>query len=366
MSKILNPELFIDVVSDKDIDTYGIKYIGSKKKLLPFIGEAIKDLNISTAVDVFTGTTRVAQYLRQKGIQCDTSDLSWAATSYAYSYVHNKDNAHLLTYINEMNALPGVDGWLTENYTGTVDESLQRGEGRCFRPKNTRRADSARDYVDTLTSLDHWEKSTLITSIIKALDSVDNTVGVQQAYLKEWCERSNNDIKFELPKCINGPIGMHYEGSCLVNSYRTVDLAYLDPPYSPHQYSTYYHIWDSVARWDKPQTSLKSKRRIDRVAKQPECDASMTSPWNSKNTAGQAFSDLINRLPARYILISYSNESIMPEKELMDICQSFGKTSISYIDYRRNIMSQIGNAGKDADKKQTNQEWLVLIDKEST
>lgn len=361
MSNKLNPDLFKDFVDE--IDTYGIKYIGSKKKLLPFIGEAIKDLKIETAIDVFTGTTRVAQYLKQKNIRCDTSDLSWAATCYAMTYVHNKDNSHLLKYINEMNCLGGVRGWLTANYTGTVDESEKRGEGRCFRPKNAMRADAARDYVESLVNLETWEKSTLITSIIKGLDSVDNTVGVQQAYLKEWCDRSNNDIKFELPTCISGKPGMHYEGSCLVNEYRTADLAYLDPPYSPHQYSTYYHIWDSIARWDKPNTALKSRRRIDRVAKTSEYDNKMTSPWNSKTTAGQAFTDLIARLPTKYILVSYSNESIMPEDELMKICNNFGKTTISHIDYRRNIMSQIGNASKNADKKQTNQELLILIDK---
>ena len=59
--------------------------------------------------------------------------------------------------------------------SGSVAETEKRGEGRCFRPKNTKRADAARDYIETLTSLDHWEKSTLITSIIRGLDSVDNT-----------------------------------------------------------------------------------------------------------------------------------------------------------------------------------------------
>ena len=363
MSNKLNPDLFVDI--DDEIVTYGIKYIGSKKKLLPFIGKAVSTLNVKTAIDVFTGTTRVAQYLKQKNIRCDTSDLSWAATCYAMTYVHNSDNQHLVKYITELNQLAGVDGWLTANYTGAVAESEARGEGRCFRPKNTRRADAARDYIETLTGLETWEKLTLITSIIKGLDSVDNTVGVQQAYLKEWCDRSSNDIKFELPTCIAGQAGIHYEGSCLTNDYRSADLAYLDPPYSPHQYSTYYHIWDSIARWDKPETALKSRRRIDRVAKKEEYDSSMTSLWNSKNTAGQAFNDLISRLPVRYVLVSYSNESIMPEKDLLDICNSFGKTSISYIDYRRNIMSQIGNANKDADKGQTNQEWLILIDKDS-
>ena len=346
-------------------DTHGVKYIGSKKKLLPYIGKALEPLGIKTAIDVFAGTTRVAQYLRQNGIQTDTSDLSWATTSYAYTYVHNQDNKHLQKYIDEMNKFTGVDGWLSENYSGAVSQEDPRGDGRCFQLKNTRKADEARDFVESLDILE-WEKHTLITSIIKALDGVDNTVGVQQAYLKEWCERSYKNIEFVLPSNISGPRGIHYEGSCLEVPYREADIAYLDPPYSPHPYSTYYHIWDSIVRWDKPATSLKARRRIDRVANSEEYDDSMKSPWNHKNTALGAFEEVLGVLPTRYSLISYSNESIVDQAELVTCCKKYGTVSVTEIDYKRNIMSQIGNAAQNnPDKNQKNKELLILIDTQS-
>jgi adenine-specific DNA-methyltransferase len=346
------------------IDTYGVKYLGSKRDLLPYIGKIVSDIgDVRTAIDAFSGTTRVAQYLRQSGIATTTSDLSWATTCYAGTYVHNGNNAHLQTHVDIMNGLDGVDGWLTANYTGE-GSTEEKADGRCFQAKNTRRADAARDYIDTL-SLQPWERSTLITSVIRGLDAVDNTVGVQQAYLKAWCKRSHNDIVFNLPVCLSGPTATHIEGSCLDAQYGDHDLAYLDPPYSAHSYATYYHIWDSIAKWDKPETSLKARRRIDRVAKSEVYDSGFDSPWNRRASALSAFAELVDRLPVRYVLVSYSDESLVERSALLAEMSRFGKIELVEVDYKRNIMSQIGNAVKngDAEKGQRNTEMMILLRK---
>lgn len=352
---------FVGIDDPELIETYGIKYLGSKKSLLPFIGQVVMDLGVKTALDCFSGTTRVAQYLRQIGIATTTSDLSWATTHYAQTFVHNKDNRHLSEFVKEMNQIAPYRGWLTENYSG-IDVNEEREDGRCFQPKNTMKADAARDYIDTL-DLEPWEQSTLITSVIRALDSVDNTVGVQQAYLKQWCKRSYNDIRFDLPPCIDGLTSVHLQGDCLKLQYDECDLAYVDPPYSPHSYSTYYHIWDSIAAWDKPKTALKARRRLDRVTKSADYDEGMESPWYRASKSLPAFSTLLSRLPAKHILISYNDESIVAKDDLLDLCLEFGSVSLKEIDYKRNIMCGIGNADKNGDGQvnQKNKELLILI-----
>ena len=349
----------------EEITTHGVKYIGSKRTIVKHIGDMVSSLDIKTAIDVFSGTTRVAQYLKQNGIRMVTSDLSWATTCYAYTYVHNRDNKHLQSKIEEMNNLAPVRGWLTKNYTGDIPEEEKHGYGRCFQIKNSMKADAARDWINE-QQLEGWEKYTLITSVIHALDAVDNTVGVQQAYLKDWCARSKNDIKFKLPAYVKGPIGEHFEGNALTIDYPECDLAYLDPPYSQHSYAEYYHIWDSIVRWDKPETDLKAKRRVDRVAKHANFNGSMKSLWNT-NEAKKAFDALINRLPVKYVLISYSDESLVAKNELMEICYRYDENyKIKEIDYKRNIKSQTGNAtidGNEVEKNQKNKELLILIEK---
>ena len=66
------------------------------------------------------------------------------------------------------------------------------------------------------------------------------------------------------------PIGEHYTGDALTIDYPPAALAYLDPPYSPHEYSTYYHIWDSIVRWDKPEVDMATNRRVDRCSHREE------------------------------------------------------------------------------------------------
>lgn len=347
-------------------ETYGVKYIGSKRDLLPHIGAVVKELGCETAIDVFSGTTRVAQYLRQMGIQTTTSDLSWATTCYANTFVHNDDNSHLAYYVAEMNMLTPTFGWLSANYTGELPQDAARSDGRCFQMKNAMKADRARDYVEkNVYKLEPWEQATLITSIIRALDAVDNTVGVQQAYLKEWCKRSYNPIEFKLPPCVDGPTSVHLEGDALTLDYEPHDVAYLDPPYSAHAYSTYYHIWDSIARWDKPETALKARRRVDRVAKHDAFDPSMNSLWNRPKEALGAFDQLLGRLPVKHAIVSYSDESLVKREDLIAKCEEHGDVRVIEIDYARNIMSQIGNAAKNGPvaSGQRNTELLIVVTK---
>jgi adenine-specific DNA-methyltransferase len=143
-------------------------------------------------------------------------------------------------------------------------------------------------------------------------------------------------------------------------------VAYIDPPYSAHSYSTYYHIWDSVTRWDKPAVGLKTNRRIDRVSSAAEYDDSMNSAWNSKRTALSSFITLIARLPARYVLVSYNDESLVPLETLLTALRAaYSPVVVKMIPYKRNIMAQIGNAAAAEEHKTENSEVLIWIAKPS-
>jgi len=208
----------------------------------------------------------------------------------------------------------------------------------------------------------------LVACLIFALDKVDNSVGVQQAYLKSWATRTAEPLTLvDLPFHGGGVAGRHYVGNCMELAYEEADLAYIDPPYSAHSYSTYYHIWDSITRWDKPAVSLTTNRRIDRVSGAAEFDGGMVSSWNSKRTALESFMTVCEALPVRQILISYNNESILSGKIVVDaLKERFGAEAVAVeeIPYKRNIMSQIGNATLYKDEFKTeNVEYLIWVKK---
>ena len=83
---------------EKKITTYGIRYLGSKSKILPLIIEVINGLDKDDmrVIDVFTGTTRVAQALKQEGYDVITSDLSWASEVYSEAFICNEGEVSYL------------------------------------------------------------------------------------------------------------------------------------------------------------------------------------------------------------------------------------------------------------------------------
>ena len=347
------------------IETKGIRYLGSKNKIIPKLVEVIEALPLEnkTMIDVFTGTTRVAQAFKERGWTLTTSDLSWASEAYSANFVGLSDNSHLQTYIDEMNELEGETDWLTNNYCDVTGAA--GGTVRVWKPKNGQKADAMRNYVENL-DISRQEKMCLITSIIFSLDKIDNTVGLQQAYLKKWSsKRVDTDLKVSLLSSVAGTAGTHIVGDALKIEYPNAEVAYLDPPYTAADYSTYYHIWDSITAWDKPQVALKTNRRVDRVKSGDQHDTAMKSPWYSKRSALKATKQLIDRLPVRYCVFSYSDEGLIPKEDMEKLCSEYTSVEWHEKEHDRHVMSRIGAGGSEAenaDKKKLS-EWIIVIEK---
>jgi len=347
------------------IETKGIRYLGSKNKIIPKLVEVIEALPLEnkTMIDVFTGTTRVAQAFKERGWTLTTSDLSWASEAYSANFVGLSDNSHLQTYIDEMNELEGETDWLTNNYCDVTGAA--GGTVRVWKPKNGQKADAMRNYIENL-DISRQEKMCLITSLIFSLDKIDNTVGLQQAYLKKWSsKRVDTDLKVSLLSSVAGKAGTHIVGDALKIDYPNAEVAYLDPPYTAADYSTYYHIWDSITAWDKPQVALKTNRRVDRVKSGDQHDTAMKSPWYSKRSALKATKQLIDRLPVRYCVFSYSDEGLIPKEDMEALCAEYTSVEWHEKEHDRHVMSRIGAGGSEAenaDKKKLS-EWIIVIEK---
>lgn len=368
-------------------ETYGVKYIGSKAALLPeihaFVAEQLPSsaagaAGTATLLDVFTGTTRVAQSFRAAGWRVVSSDLSWASEAYAHAFLlRTADSGRripdLLARLRILMAEPlkasAKPGWIQTNYCDVV--TADGGIVKMWKPENGSKADRVRDAIqlwETSGEVSHHEAMILVACLLFALDKVDSSVGVQQAYLKTWAARASNPLVLnDLPFPGGGPAGEHLVGDSLQLAYPAATVAYLDPPYSGHSYATYYHIWDSITRWDKPAVGLKTNRRADRISGSAEFDAAMQSPWNSKGKALGAFMALVARLPVQYVCISYNDESLVPLETLEGaLKEKYGAAAVTVkkIPYKRNIMCQIGNAeakAAEGEAKTENHEVLMWV-----
>lgn len=99
--------------------TEGIKYTGSKLKIIPYILRAIEGLEINTALDAFSGSTRVAQAFAQIGFNTTANDISEWSYVFANCYLKaTKPDSFYQEYIDELNGLKGYKGCFSEHYGG--------------------------------------------------------------------------------------------------------------------------------------------------------------------------------------------------------------------------------------------------------
>jgi len=228
-----------------------------------------------------------------------------------------------------LHARPGVDGYFTETFCV---------QSRFFQPHNGRRVDAMRTAIerDYRTS---WLYPVLLTSLIEAADRVDSTTGVQMAYVKQWAPRSFRPLELRAPELLPGPGRAVRGDACdLVGTAGSFDFAYLDPPYNQHRYFTNYHIWETLVRWDEPETYGVARKRVDAR------DDATRSVFNSKRAMPAALADLLVRARAEVVVVSHNDESWVTADELTRMLRDAGHEEVHLLafDSKRYVGAQIG------------------------
>ncbi len=308
-----------------------MKYIGSKRRFIPVLGDLLEQSGATTALDLFTGSTRVACEFKRRGATVTAVDTARYSEVYAQTFIATDagavDQKELDDAIDALNQLPGAPGYFTETFCV---------QSRFFQPKNGARIDAIRDRLDA-----EYRGSPLfpilLTALIEAADRVDSTTGVQMAYLKTWAPRSSNDLELRAPTLIPG-VGMAVRADAteVASTLGPFDLAYLDPPYNQHRYYTNYHVWETLVAWDRPDHYGVACKRTD--ARDPETK----SVFNSKRTMPAALAEVIAAVDARLVVVSYNNEGWVSLDDLRDMCGVHGRVETLAFDSRRYIGAKIG------------------------
>jgi adenine-specific DNA-methyltransferase len=354
------------------IKTQGIKYAGSKLKIIPYILECIKDLEIKTVLDGFSGSTRVSQAFAQAGYDVTSSDISYLSETCAKCFLlHDKNKEYYQKILNQLNSLKGYNGWFTTYYGGDENMKVKMP----FQKKNTRKLDAIRDKIEEL-KLNDIDKSVILTSLLFALDSVDSTLGHFSSYLSTWSDRSYKDLILKLPN-LQKTTGCHKiirNDIFEVVKNNSFDLAYFDPPYGSNnekmppsrvRYAAYYHLWTTIIKHDKPALFGKVNRRED---SRDMISASVFEEFRKNNDgsfiAMEAIRTLIQNTRARYILLSYSSGGRATKEELTRILNESGKVlKIIEIDYKKNIMSTMRWTNEWINSDGVHKEYLFLMEK---
>ena len=317
-----------------------IKYLGSKRRLVSELGRLFAAAGAHTGLDLFTGTTRVAQEFNRQGgfTTCvDTAAYSEVlAQCYVVTDAAHVDAAELAEALVRLESLPDRRGYVTEVFCE---------QARYFHPDNGVRIDAIRDGIDDLYG-DHRLRPVLLTALLEAADRVDSTVGLQMAYLKAWAPRALRPLRLKAPELTPGTgRALRGDAAAVAPSLEPVDVAYLDPPYNQHRYFTNYHVWETLVRWDAPEYYGVACKRVDAR------DEATRSPFNSKRTIAAALAGVIEQVRARTVVVSFNNEGFVPLPALLEMCEARGHpVEVLAFDTRRYIGQRLGVFGPDGRK----------------
>lgn len=355
--------------------TEGIKYAGSKLKLIPHILAMAKKVKAARVLDGFAGTTRVSQALAQSGYEVICNDVAVWSEVFGVCYLRAKKRPEEYSgLIDHLNQLPPMDGWFTLHYGGDPRPSAE--PKRPWQIQNTRKLDAIREEIERL-ALPWEDKCVALTSLILALDQVDSTMGHYASYLREWSPRSYRSLQLKVPSVLNTQQTHQVERSDIFDLLpRTrADLAYYDPPYGSNnekmppsrvRYSAYYHPWTSICLFDRPPLFGRANRRAD------SSDAIAAGAFEEfrRDASGEslavgAIRRLLTESTAPHIILSYSSGGRATAQELQDVISSGGRLLETLeIDYRRNVMAGMKWTNewlRDADVP--NREFLFLIER---
>jgi len=362
-------------------ETEGIKYAGSKLKLIPHIIELVRETNAKTILDGFSGTTRVSQALSQLGYRIIANDVAIWSRIFSICYLLNKrPRSYYESIIAHLNSLSPKYGWFTENYGGEPNNgsALQKdGFKKPWQIHNTMKLDAIREEIERM-ELDEITKAVLLTSLILALDSVDSTIGHYSSYLSKWSPRSYNRMVLRVPKVIEQKeehVVFQNDIFELLDKIEA-DIAYFDPPYGSNnekmppsrvRYSSYYHIWTTIILNDRPKLFGKARRRCDTsdTVAASVFEEFRRNPATGRFIAVEAIERMITQIKVKYVILSYSSGGRATAEDLQDSIKKVGKLQkVVEVNYQKNVMACMKWTNewiREAEKP--HREFLFLIEK---
>jgi len=357
-----------------------MRFIGCKENLLGFIEKFIQERDIKGNIfcDLFAGTASVGKHFKKLGYKIISTDLLYF--SYVLQKVYIEQNQYpkflrLLKHlkidpveatlfttesqnakevIKYLNNLEGKEGFIYKNYSpeGTKGQTYVR---KYFTGENAKKIDAIREKIEEWKDkelINEQEYFFLLCSLIEAVPFVANISGTYAAFLKTWDKRAFKKLTLEVPEIIKSNEShkvFNINGLELLDQIKEIDILYLDPPYNERQYAPNYHILETIAKWDNPPIKGVTGMRPYQEQKSEFCNP---------KTAIKALEKILKKRNFKHLILSYNNEGIMPEKEIISLFKKYGKTEVVEQDYQR---YKSNSNGKQKDKVKERLYYLKIV-----
>tara|TARA_Y100000389_G_scaffold125222_1_gene122587 strand:+ start:2526 stop:3518 length:993 start_codon:yes stop_codon:yes gene_type:complete len=306
-------------------DIQNRRYIGSKATLSDWIFENIPDkYKAGTFVDIFAGTGVIAKNAMSEFNKVIINDFLYSnfviytAFFGKGSFSKNK----LENFFKLMNDSRNIESnYVSKNY------------GDKYFSKNTaKKIGFIREEIENKKyGLNKREKSIALASLLYSADKIALTVGHYEVFHRQQKE-TQPFIYSMIQPYKNTNVEIYREDSNKLVKKIKGDIFYVDPPYNSRQYSRFYHVLETITKWDKP--------KLEGVAMKPPTE---NASEYSKTKAPVVFKDLINNIDAKLIVVSYNNtykskssssKNKIELEEIEELMKNKGKTEIISRDHK--------------------------------
>ena len=313
-----------------------IRYMGNKNKLLEFIVPEIEKLTMPGDIicDIMAGTNSIGYACKKRNIVV-SNDIQY------YSYVVAK--CLLSNY-----ALPSSDDMhrdLDDNYNKNKEEKfysffIENYTDTYFAYNQCLDIDSLRYAIEKVEN--KAKQYLYLTMLMSAMCKAQSTTGHFAQYMDKnhkriiplrelsiydlFYSKIEDFYQFNTSSYENFCYNLDFKDLFKEDIIKKVSCFYLDSPYTMDQYSRFYHVLETVCKYDNPTLEHKAKYRNDRTQ----------SEFCYKKSVADSFEYIISncrKLNAN-LVISYSNHGVIPVEDIVGIGkQYFPNVKTIYKDY---------------------------------
>jgi adenine-specific DNA-methyltransferase len=325
--------------------------IGNKRALLSHIGQAVAVVKGRLAkeklriIDAFAGSGVVSRFFKQHSSLLVSNDLEPFATAVARSHLRNRGTVDLeglgeivRSLNDDVERNEPAAGFIEELYAPKDENAITIHDRVFYTRDNARRLDN---YRRLLKRLDPDSRDLLLGPLLSEASIHTNTAGVFKGFYKDKRTRigrfggSNGDAlyrirgKIELrPPVLSRfdcDVEVHQGGANeIVPKLRSFDLAYFDPPYNQHPYGSNYFMLNLLVNYERP-------RLLSTVSGIPT--NWQRSPYNVRSTCYSCLKELVERVDASHVLVSFNNEGFIPPDDMHRMLSGLGSVQTVEVPY---------------------------------
>ena len=340
-----------------------ITYLGNKRALLGQIGKAVMYVKKRTGkerlrvFDAFSGSGIVSRFLKAHASFIVSNDFEDYAAVIARCYLHNRSSVNftaLSEIVEELNARVAAEplpkGFIETLYAPKDESEITKDDRVFYTTTNARRLDNYRRMIDGIPS---DLRDLLLGPLLSAASVHSNTAGVFKGFYKDRItgvgqyggtgldalKRIKGKIKLEIPVLSKYECDyqiLQDDTNKVAGQIKGLDLAYIDPPYNQHPYGSNYFMLNLLVHYKRPD-------KISRVSGIPS--DWRRSGYNVRTKSLPLLEELLHKIDARFLLISFNNEGFISPDEMRVMLQKIGAVeefSVRYNTFRgsRNLRNR--------------------------